>query len=297
MEPNQLLELTRLWNCLECEAVWHDPWFTEEFSEALYGYSCGQHYYGWYSLARWVEGHENSYLSSRTAVWSVFKEHLGTGISYAELQCPLSGLMFAELDWCGRERNRSLAVARLQELHRAYGEALLAQRPTAKIIRQARCSPTGPPPFLERRTLLTADSHFCWRRSCVYRGAHCHSFAQDFLFDRIVPLSAAETAAERFDAIGAFSILDHFPDPLGIMDRLLTLGRRVILEMHAPGWTDLQHLYGFGDGFIRMIVEGGVHIRDITGPARSHGVTDPPVASRILVLSRDDDLRWLDGTG
>src|SRR3546814_19031325 len=87
----------------------------------------------------------------------------------------------------------------------------------------------------------------------------------------MLPLVAAEASSERFDLIGAMQILDHLPEPLGTMRRLLKLGTRVLLEMHVPGWTDMQHLYGLGHGFPALLAAAGVHVLDLTALAYGLG--------------------------
>ena len=147
--------------------------------------------------------------------------------------------------------------------------------------------------LLINRTLLKEDSPYCWGRSCVQRGVGCHAYAQDFMFDRIITLKQAEESGEHFDIVGTFVTLDHTPDPIAMMKRLLKIGTRVLLEMHPPGWTDVQHFYALGDGFTKSFEQAGIHLRDLTTWSRAHGVPGPSNGSRFYILSVDDDLSWV----
>ena len=144
--------------------------------------------------------------------------------------------------------------------------------------------------FLGDRTLLVARSPMCWGEACRSDGVSCRELATGLLFLRIVPLDEAERAGERFDLVGTF-ILDHMPDPNRTLFRLLNLGRRVLLEMHAPGWTDAQQLYNLHPSLVEAARRSGVHVRNVTAAAESGG---PSSGALLFVLSRDDDLAWLD---
>ena len=167
-------------------------------------------------------------------------------------------------------------------------------RPNAAVAAMSAHAAQDPSAgFLTRRTLLTEDSPYCWRRSCVQGGVSCHAFAQDFMFDRMATLKQAEEAGEHFDLVGTFVTLDHMPDPVSLMKRLLGIGTRVLLEMHGPGWTDLQHFYALGSGFPGMFGELGAQFRDLTPWALSHGVPGRSNGSQFFILSVSDDLSWV----
>src|SRR5690606_34536638 len=167
LTPEALLQRLALWDCAGCGTVWRDPWLTETFSETLYGYVCGTHYYGWMSLGMWLEEQPHPILAGREAVRAHLQSHHSGPMSYAELNCPNSGLAFAELDAQGRTANRQLGKRRYKDLRRVYGEAGLPERAHALFIDgERRAAMEAEHGFLVRRTLLTEDSAMCWRRSC-----------------------------------------------------------------------------------------------------------------------------------
>lgn len=293
LSPEALLQYTILWDCRVCGAVWHDPWLKSEIADTLYGYVCGMHFYGWLSLAAWLDQKPTPILANRDSIWKYLRSHHQGSMTYAELNCPHTGLVFAEFDAQIPLEKVKIARRRLSDLQRVHAVSGLLERAHAKFMDLSEIVQTNAGgDFLVHRTLLTEDSDFCWRRSCIHRGASCHAFAQGFLFDRMVPLASAEASGERFDLIGAFQTVDHMPDPLGTVRRLLKLGSCVLLEMHTPGWTDLQHLYGLGHGFADLLAGEGVYVRNLTTVAHSHGLAGGQKNS-FFMFSREDDLSWL----
>ncbi|MEQ8814132.1 MAG: hypothetical protein RLO51_03965 [Thalassobaculum sp.] len=297
LEPEELLRRFPLWVCKSCTAAWHDPWFTTDFAETFYGYVCGQHFYGWAGLANWLKRKPVTFVATRSAIWQLLRDNIPGSLTYAELNCPNAGLMFAEADSRGGDEIRKVGLERLRELTRVYAKTSIFDRPSAAAsamrAREVNAQSAG---FLVERTLLTEDSPYCWRRSCVQAGVGCHAYAQDFLFDRMLTLKRAEETGRRFDLVGSFVTLDHMPDPISLLKRLLTVGKRVILEVHGPGWTDLQHFYAFGNGFADQLTQLGATYRDLTAVSRAHGVPGPTNGSRFFILSTEDDLSWVPGT-
>lgn len=295
LAPDDLFERAPLWNCRKCGAVWRDPWFTRDFADTLYGYVFGQHFHGWASLGVWLEDKPHPYLDYRKALWRHLRDHFpGSAMTYAELNCPLSGLVFAELDAQDTAENHGLGRRRMIDLKRVYSESPLLSRATGSFIdRGKRLAMDEAAGFLVGRTLLTEDSPYCWRRACIHKGASCHAYAHGFLFDRIVPLTVAEASGESFDLVGVFHTLDHIPDPVGTMKRMLGVGTRALLEMHAPGWSDIQHFFGLGNGFPDLMRSMGAHVRDLTPWVRPVTGERQAGDSVFFLFSMEDDLSWL----
>src|SRR3546814_7840939 len=86
------------------------------------------------SRGMWLEEQPNPVLAGREAIRAHLLAHHRGPMSYAELNCPNSGLAFAELDAPGREENRQLGRRRLKDLRRGDGEAGLPGRAHALFI-------------------------------------------------------------------------------------------------------------------------------------------------------------------
>src|SRR3546814_13633259 len=76
----------------------------------------------------WLEEQPNPVLAGREAIRAHLLPHHPGPMSYAELNCPNSGLAFAELDAHGPEANRQPGRRRFTNLRRVYGAAGLARK-------------------------------------------------------------------------------------------------------------------------------------------------------------------------
>ncbi len=280
MEAEALLAEAPLYACGRCRSTWHDPWLTKECSAWLYGQARALHRYGWTSLQWWVENRPTSFLETRRQIWKLLRQKAPGPLRYAEFNCPFNGLVFQEVTESHGDDARRLVVNRAR--------ALQGQPPPAEAAAGDREG------FLVDRTLLMATSPMCWGEACLSHGVSCRDLATGLLFERVVPLEEAAAAGERFDLIGSFLTIDHVLEPNRTLFSLLTIGRRVLLELHLPGWTDLQHLYNIHPFFIELVRRNGVQVRNITRQAYAHDVKEPPTGTFVFVLSRHDDLAWLD---
>ena len=208
-----------LWTCGQCRSTWHDPWLIEEAAAWLYNEVQPLHRYGWFSLQNWLERKSPSFLAKRTNIRNLLRDRAPGPMRYAELNCPFSGLAFAEAE-------------RLGAAGRKFVETWFGLLANGHTEPQAFLSETDA--FLTDRTLLVADSPLCWGRNCRKDGVSCRDLSVGPLFQRMVDLDEADRMGERFDLIGAF-ILDHMPDPNAALFKLLRLGRRPECREFGPG--------------------------------------------------------------
>lgn len=265
MEPLALRAALPLWTCRRCRANWHDPWLSPRAAGWLYGRGYPVHRVGWDSQLVWLGRVPSAPLETRAEVWRILRRHFGGTLRYAEHNCPFAGLMFAELD----ARNGG-------DGREAYAQG----------------GGGGAPALLADCTLLLEPSPMFWGAGCRSQGRPCRPAAR--LFERTMPVDEADANGERFDIVGSWFVLDHVMDPTATLMRLLRLGRIVLLQLHPPGWTDIQHLYSLDPAWIDLLARDGIHVREITARADAHGVTQGPRPSIIYMLSLTDDLAWLD---
>lgn len=262
MDPLALRSALPLWTCRRCGTHWHDPWLSHRAAEWLYNRGYPIHQAGWGAAAAWLQHAPDAHLRARAEVWRMLRGRWPGTLRYAELNCPLSGLMFAELD------------ARRRGGHRLD-------------------APPADPALLADCALLLEPSPQCWGAECRSKeGLRCRAAAAR-VFGRTMTLSEADAAGARFDAAGAWLTIDHVPDPTATLRRLLDLSRVVILQMHPPGWTDIQHLYSLGPGWLDMVRRDGVTVRDVTEQAYRGGRPERSGPPPLYMMSRADDLGWL----
>src|SRR3546814_11140708 len=107
----------------------------------------------------WLEEQPNPVLAGREAIRAHLLAHHRGPMSYAELNCPNTGLAFAELDAHGREANRQLGRRRFTDLRRVYGDAGLTERASALFLDDdGRAGIQTARHFLIRRKRLTQDT-------------------------------------------------------------------------------------------------------------------------------------------
>ena len=127
-----------------------------------------------------------------------------------------------------------------------------------------------------------------WGRSCNFSGANCHALARDLFVDAVMDFDSARSQQNQFDAMGLFQTLDHFVDPMKILDTALSLSGIVVIKTHPWGWTAAQHFYNLGPGISDIMRDQGVSVVDVSAHVTergSHGNCD-----RYLLLSRSRDL-------
>jgi hypothetical protein len=82
----------------------------------------------------------------------------------------------------------------------------------------------------------------------------CHTAVQNLFGATTVTMEDVKTDKRRFDLVGVFNSLDHFRDPVGLVEQLLTFTDYVYLEGHSAGsdWGK-QHLYFIEPETVEML--------------------------------------------
>ena len=289
IDVDAALERMTLWECGACQTLWYDPWLTLDFIASGYGYLAGRHKFGWAALRAWRGDLPRPYIFSRRRIVDLLMALLPVFSRYAEVNCPFSGILFELQNRRVHEFDKALVTTKLNILSKMYASSSLnSNYAEAEEWRQLTSpSPQGPLAALER-VLIEAPSPMYWGRSCNYAGANCHALARDLIVDAVMDFDSAAAQQSQFDAIGLFHTLDHFVDPMRVLDTALSLSQIVVIDMHAWGWTAPQHFYNLGLGIGDIMRAQGVSVVDISAHVterRSHGDSD-----RYFLLSRSRDL-------
>jgi hypothetical protein len=168
--------------------------------------------------------------------------------------------------------------AKQQRLYEMYRD------PEAPRVYTRQSRPTlARRPNCPERVLITCPSPMSWATSCMTAGANCRALAHETLVDRMVGFDQLEARGQRCDVIGFFNTLDHFPDPWVPLARAVKLADYVVVEIHAHGWTDPQHLYNVGDGFLDLLRGRGLNALEVGDLLGIVAEDDSPLRRRWLI--------------
>ena len=270
IKPDALLALMSLQACRRCESVWFDPWFTPEAIASVYGYAAGRHRHGWSILSDWASGTPRADLDLLPRIWKLLTRATPEISSYAEVNCPFSGLLTHLHERRHPNENRISIAGKLVQLGAMYRPTALemeyaSERRFADIIdMEPPWAAAATTELHPRRYLINEPSGMCWDHSCIHHGASCKALAQDVFFEAMTTFEALLDRETRLSAIGLFSTLDHFQDPVRVLNKAIGAADLVIAELHPVERPDPQHLYNFGNGLVDLLVGRGISALDVT---------------------------------
>jgi hypothetical protein len=266
----EVLELLRPYRCCDCSAVWCDPWLSRRVAGRLYTTGFGQHNGGWQIFHASVSGADvetHAYWQERT--WWRIREVCGPVRRHVELNCPFSGLLtyFRRREVGLPEyRRRARRAVREVRARRPYPKGLgsavrrvLDPRPEPKRVAPER----GDPELPRERVLVVEPSAACWGANCISRGVSCQSLAPALLAAERIPLREVEDEGAPFD-VAVLSKLDHFLDPMPLLDRFLDLAELVVVAGHHPNRFTKQHPFAFGGRTREFLEARGCRVLDAT---------------------------------
>jgi hypothetical protein len=292
IDVGSALERMTLWECGACQTLWYDPWLRLDFIASGYGYLSGRHKLGWDMVRAYHGNLPFSYVFSRRRLVDLLLALMPVFSRYAEVNCPFTGLLFEiqnrrVLDF---DEEKAVLGEKINNLRTLYGSNSILQNNVSAAEKWSQLtipSPQGPLAALER-VLIEVPTPMYWGRSCNFSGANCHAVAQDLFVDAVMDFEFAESQSSHFDAMGLFLTLDHFVDPMRVLDKALSLSEIVVISTHAWGWTAAQHLYNLGLGFSDIMRAQGVSVVDISAHVTERSLHKDH--DRYFLLSRTRDL-------
>jgi len=206
----------------------------------------------------------------RAHTWARIVAIAGPVSAYAELSCPFSGLLpYFRRNEVGPAAYRRLAnrSKRSARSRRRYPRGVFGT-----LRRVFDMSPPQPPSpsqsgqtfgYPDERVLVLEPSAACWGNNCVSQGVTCHSLA-DRLLDTTLATSGDLARDDRHFDVAVLTQLDHFFDPMAILERFLERSRLVVVAGHLSNYFSKQHPYAFGPGVAEHLRARGCSAVDLT---------------------------------
>jgi hypothetical protein len=271
MHASEIVDLLQAWRCEACTSVYCDPWLSRSASASLYTTGFGQHFGGWQILHESIAGKDGeTHAHWREHTWDRVAAIAGPVSSYAELNCPFSGLLpYFRRKEVGAAAYRRLArrVKRSARSRRRYPRGVFGTLRRAFDVAPPQQPSRSPSQkaldYPAERVLVLEPSAACWGSNCVSQGVTCQSLADGLLAATLATAGDLERDERRFD-VAVLTQLDHFFDPMTVLERFLERARLVVVASHLSNYFSKQHPYMFGPGIAEHLRARGCSAVDLT---------------------------------
>jgi hypothetical protein len=282
---DQLLAKIDVYRCTDCTTEYCDPWVTREFAAEIYGVVMGQHRFGWWMFDQWANN-LNEFSTSRMkqeVIWKYLLKHAGKINSYAEVNCPFAGFMtyFDRMNGPLAEDERARISDFIIAMREAYHESQAFGGWPKKLDRPA-------PPALApgNRYVIREPSSYFWGNNCVHQNTSCHAMAMMLFGVQTTSFAEIADQAIELDVIGLFQALDHFVDPMTVLEKALDAARVVIVVGHGLNNSiHKQHQFQFGGEFLEYLGKAGYSVLDMPEAEIAETVGDK-YNSRAFLISK-----------
>jgi hypothetical protein len=271
MRASEIVDVLQAWRCENCTTVYCDPWLSRSASAHLFTTGFGQHYDGWKVLHESVsndDGETHAYWREHT--WARIDAIAGPVSAYAELNCPFRGLLpyfrrnevgvaayrrFARRARRGARSRRRHPRGILGSLRRAFD----VRPPDPSSLLQS----AGESRYPDERVLVLEPSAACWGNNCISQGVSCQSLASGLLAVTLATTDDLDHDDRCFD-VAVLTQLDHFFEPMAVLERFLARSRLVVVACHLSNYFSKQHPYAFGPGLAEHFRSRGWSAVDLT---------------------------------
>ncbi len=271
MRVSEIVDVLQAWLCEDCTTVYCDPWLSRSASAHLFTTGIGQHYDGWKVLYESVANDDGeTHAHWREHTWARIAAIAGPVSTYAELNCLFRGLL-------PYFRRNEIGVAAYRRFaRRARRSARSRRRHPRGILRTLRRTfdvrPPESPPLLQsagaiaypdERVLVLEPTAAGWGNGCVSQGVTCQSLASGLLAATLATQGDLERDGRCFD-VAVLTQLDHFIEPMTVLERFLERSRLVVVACHLSNYFSKQHPFAFGPGIAEHFRSRGWSAVDLT---------------------------------
>ncbi len=267
------------YQCTTCSTHYCDPWFSAAFSAKFFNSGFAQHGYGWGRLYKTIDPRKRDPLEEHQLKLWTYVSKLGTVDSYAEVNCPFTGLLpFFRKRELGERHVYSSYEANVRSIRSAsvyptsfepYVSVLkrlgayLPHR-SNKPVREAVIEA-----FPKTRYLIRETTSLFWGGNCMAREATCSGVSGGFL--KAAPIDFKDVAREgiTLDVLGLYNCLDHFFEPMRVLRTAVESSRNVIVIGHKYSQLSKQHQFCLGADFGDYLRSLGWTVSDITSEVLS----------------------------
>lgn len=257
LEEEALFEMLEAKRCTACRAVYFDPWLSVLFTGKVYRERYPQHNLGWYEFYHIVANPERTL--ERSSLVQKLREVLPSLKTYAEIGCPFQGLIpFFSVrkyqykakvfyDYPGTIRFHAKTgrypevkgnAVNLERIGQLFSNAfnrsqLLRAFPLHRLL-ERYWHQNGHLEVLEAHPVecfyLHKDSVALWGSQCRSLGIGCREMLVDVFQCHSLNLEDLRATEMKFDLISVFNALDHYLQPLRLLEDLFRFTDYVYVE-------------------------------------------------------------------
>jgi hypothetical protein len=144
--------------------------------------------------------------------------------------------------------------------------------PDPKELRPAASYETAPMP--KHRYLLLESTPSYWGGGCVSMGCSCQSTCIGALDTPVLSFTDVTREDLHFDVLSFFNCLDHFINPVEVLERTLDTANLIFVTVHQSGKEYnyyRQHQFAFDRNFLDSVAKEDWRYADVSDAVRLQG--------------------------
>lgn len=297
IDLDSLLRKMRGVQCLDCAAVYLDPWISRKRRKDIFLNGHAVHNTGWrFFLEKYEQNRSPWFGATISEILDAAESVTGPVRRYAEIGCPFQGLLLSastpkSLQTWASLRGQKLANMRPETYERFLAPARIFLRLAAlssrialtvswlrrsrnKLRRRIELKNADVRLLkLTSRDFIPVQSSSFWGMNCTLFGNSCISTASTALGVDIVTYEQFSnfSGPKLYDLVGVFNVLDHTDNPMNILRSCLTAAKAVICFGHDTT-LGKQHQFGLTREFFERLphIIDGCEVRAIGNSSGSN---------------------------